>query len=583
MYANERTKNIQGYSFINPSSIGNRLEQITRREMKSIVCDSKLEYCPKCQGFVRLTAFYNRTIDHLDETVKYSVAYYYCDTCKLGWPSLPADVLPNITAGIDVLGHVAKWHVLFGQSFKTLKKHLLECHGINRCERTIQTYFQRFELLCQEVFSRFDSLVQEYFENQDVKFALFDETFFSSLYNAKLCMGILFLPEIRVIAGIKIMENRNQEVIKQTMKEFHQRFGSLDVLVVDLAPIYVKPLTEVYTAISLQYCVFHFFQILFRKIVNPVALSNRQLLKDKIRSLQKKGKDLFLKIRKQTSGSYTEILQDLEKRFDWCLKKHWSSYLIIEVGSFIQELNNVINRKIQEIQNQFQFYSPIKIFICGLQEFTLLIARELNVIKKIPELQQFQEIYETIIDLRELFKCSNEEEFDKRYQILVKMINSSSNKYLQEILGYLKKYQSNLTVFLQTGVEKTTSLLEQVNQRIKKSTKNNRGAHYRTTMQSFGNLYQFFWNTEPLQLREELKHEIRSPISRLAETIMNSYTFDTSQAWWAWMQPFDYHYYRKQVSKKNELKIQEYKVIQERRNLNKSNEGLTYEKKAVKR
>ena len=121
MYADERTKNNLGYSFINPSSIGNRLEQITRREMKSLVCDSKLEYCPKCQVFVRFTAFYTRTIDHLDETVKYAVAYYYCDKCKLGWPSLPADVLPNITVGIDVLGHVAKWHVLFGQSFKLLQ------------------------------------------------------------------------------------------------------------------------------------------------------------------------------------------------------------------------------------------------------------------------------------------------------------------------------------------------------------------------------------------------------------------------------------------------------------------------------
>lgn len=112
-----------------------------------------------------------------------------------------------------------------------------------------------------------------------------------------------------------------------------------------------------------------------------------------------------------------------------------------------------------------------------------------------------------------------------------------------------------MTTYLRKGVEKTTSVLEQVNQRMKKNTKNNRGGHYETTMQDFANIYQFFWNTEPLQLSSESKTSKKSPFARLSESISKDELTDLTGQWWSWLQPMSYHEYRKQV----QIKIKQHK------------------------
>ena len=132
MSVKERTNHNFGHNFINPSTVGEKLTYINSRPIKRKLCDSNTIVCPNCKHNTRLTRNYPRFIDYLTETVEYKVIYYYCDYCKLGWPSIPVDSLPNISIGIDVIGHVAKWHVLYGQSFITISHHLQECHGINR-------------------------------------------------------------------------------------------------------------------------------------------------------------------------------------------------------------------------------------------------------------------------------------------------------------------------------------------------------------------------------------------------------------------------------------------------------------------
>ena len=102
-----------------------------------------------------------------------------------GWPSIRPDCLPNISMGIDVIGHIAKYHVLNGQSFSSISEHLQECHGIKRSVNALRDSFYRFEILCQKSQKLFETAIQAYFENKNVKFATFDEAFYKSLYNSK--------------------------------------------------------------------------------------------------------------------------------------------------------------------------------------------------------------------------------------------------------------------------------------------------------------------------------------------------------------------------------------------------------------
>ena len=338
MIAKERTNFNSGYNFINPFTVGEKLSHVHSRPFKKEICDSKTNICPNRGQNTRLTRSYDRIIYHLTETVEYEIVYYYCDYCKFAWPSIPADCLPNLSLGIDVIGHIAKWHVMYGQSFKTISKHLKECHGIIRSANSIRTCFYRFEIFCLKTQSIFETVIQEYLQNQEVKFAIFDEAFFGSLYNNKLCMGIMLLPETRVIAGIKVTKNHNQDVIRQVMMDFRQKISDLDFIGVDLAPMYTNPISEVFTAISIQNCVFHFFQILYRNVVSPFAIEVKQLIKEEIKSFRSTIKEHFKRTRRQMPGKYIELLEDLEKRFDFCLKNRYPNYLIIEFEIFIAEL-----------------------------------------------------------------------------------------------------------------------------------------------------------------------------------------------------------------------------------------------------
>lgn len=64
-----------------------------------------------------------------------------------------------MNVGLDVMGHVAYWHILKQQSYSTLKLHLKDCHGIWRNETTIGRYIDRFSLLCENSFTLYIPLL----------------------------------------------------------------------------------------------------------------------------------------------------------------------------------------------------------------------------------------------------------------------------------------------------------------------------------------------------------------------------------------------------------------------------------------
>lgn len=576
MLAKERVNNNIGYNYINPSTLAEKFSHNSLKPNKYEICDSKTEICPKCSNNTKLTSNYDRQICHLSENVIYNVHYYYCYSCKTGWPSIPPDCLPNISIGIDVIGHIAKCHVLYGQSFSSISEHLQECHGIKRSVNAIRDSFYRFEILCQKSQKLFETLIQAYFESQDVKFAIFDEAFYKSLYNSKLCLGIMLLPEVQVIAGISVSKEHNQAKIREIMNNFKENISDLDVIGVDLAPMYKEPITEVFTAISVQYCVFHFFQILFRNIVNPLAIEIKKLLNDELKVFRTNFKTKFVSLRNQLPGKYYQLLEEIEKRFDFCLKRRYPNYLLIEFELFINELEqSVINSRSSFDLNNF-LNTPEHRLLNGLDTIIVPSRSFIRKLKKNKCLTEFQEVYSVINELKSLFQLSEEEKFNKSFQKVEQKCTETSNLHLQEIFSYLVKYQSNLTTYLQKGVEKTTSVLEQVNQRMKKNTKNNRGGHYETTMQDFSNIYQFFWNTGPFNSRSETKFDKKSPIARLGDLITKNQTNDLTGEWWTWLKPLAYHEYKEQSKIQKEKRKSESKVFLFSKRPKKNNESLNY-------
>ncbi len=583
MLAKERTNSTIGYNFINPSTIAEKLSHSCLRPNKYENCNSNTNICPKCGQKTKLTSNYDRLICHLSETVIYKVYYYYCYSCKTGWPSIPPDCLPNISMGIDVIGHIAKYHVLNGQSFSSISEHLQECHGIKRSVNALRDSFYRFEIVCQKSQKLFETAIQAYFENKDVKFVTFDEAFYKSLYNSKLCLGVIFLPEVQVIAGITVSKEHNQEIIKNILKNFKENIGDLDAIGVDLAPMYKEPIAEVFTAISVQYCVFHFFQILFRNIVNPLAIEIKKLLKEEIKIFRTDLKTRFESLQIQLPGKYHHLLEEIQKRFDFCLKRRYPNYLIIEIELFINELVQSVN----DSRNSFDLKNFLNTqehdFLNGLD--TIIVPSEsfIRKLKKNKNLIEFQEVFKAINELKSLFQLSEEEKFNHSFQEIEQKCKESSNLHLRKIFSYLVKYQSNLTTYLHKGVDKTTSILEQVNQRMKKSTKNNRGGHYETTMQGFSNIYEFFWNTQPFRSGTESKFAKKSPIARLGESIHNIQTNNLSGEWWSWLKPLAYHDYKEQAKIQKEKRKSESRVFLANKELKNNNLTLNYYEKAKNR
>jgi hypothetical protein len=437
---------------------------------------------------------------------------------------------------------------------------LHECHGIERSENALRSCFYRFELLIEQVHTIIETLIHDYFAEQQVTFAKFDEAFYNSLYNSKLCLGVLLLPETRVIAGISVSKDHNQETIENIFSEFKEYAGNLDVLGVDLASMYTRPISSVFTAISLQYCVFHFFQILFRNVVNPFANEVRKLLKEELKTFKTKFESSFRSLHKQVHGKLTGLLEDIETRFNFCLKKRYPNYLVSEFEIFITELQKSLTEA-EQSSNLHSIQSPEHNLVTGLDAIIGMSKSFIRKLKTIPSLREFQEVYEVMDQLKTLFQCTEENQFNTLLQELEQTCTTSESTHKQELFSYLKKYQSNLTTYLQTGVSKTTSLLEQVNQRMKKNTKNNRGAQYETTMKSYSSMYQFFWNTEPVQLRSETKSVQKSPIARLTEGTKTKDDSDFTVQWWTWLQPLSYHEYRKRVRLENEKRKSESQLV----------------------
>ena len=583
MIVNEGTNNNMGYNFINPLTINEKLSHCSFKPNKYEDCNASVHICPNCGQKTKLTSSYNRLIYHLSENIIYKVYYYYCYSCKTGWPSIPVDCLPNISLGIDVIGHIAKYHVLNGQSFSSISEHLQECHGIKRSVNALRDSFYRFEILCQKSQKLFETAIQAYFENKNVKFATFDEAFYKSLYNSKLCLGVIFLPEVQVIAGITVSKEHNQEIIKNELKHFKENIGDLDVIGVDLAPMYNEPIAEVFTAISVQYCVFHFFQILFRNIVNPLATEIKKLLKEEIKVFRTDIKTRFVSLRNQLPGKYHHLLEEIEKRFDFCLRRRYPNYLIIEIEIFINELVQSVN----DARNSFDLKNFLNTqehdFLNGLDTIIVPSKSFIRKLKKNKNLIEFQEVFTLINELKSLFQLSEEEIFNQTFQEIEQKCKESSNLHLREILSYLVKYQTNLTTYLRKGVDKTTSVLEQVNQRMKKSTKNNRGGHYETTMQDFSNIYEFFWNTQPFKSGTESKFAKKSPIARLGESIDNDQTNNLSGEWWSWLKPLAYHEYKEQTKIQKEKRKSESRIFLTNKGLKNNNLSLTYYEKAKNR
>jgi hypothetical protein len=118
---------------------------------------------------------------------------------------------------------------------------------------------------------------------------------------------------------------------------------------------------------------------------------------------------------------------------------------------------------------------------------------------------------------------------------------------------------------------------------MKKNTKNNRGAHYETTLQDYANIYQFFWNTEPLQLETDLEKTKRSPIGRLAVNTNDPDIVDLNGEWWTWLQPIPYHEYRKQVKLSKNKRRSESQLLLSKRQKYKDNNSSDYSTKANNR
>jgi hypothetical protein len=427
MLVKERTNYEIGFNFINPLNIKEKLLHCNRRPIKYEKCDSDTSLCPNCSKRTKLTSNYDRVVYHLSEAITYNVYYYYCYTCKLSWPSIPVDCLPNFSLGIDVIGHIAKYHVLQGQSFLSISTHLQECHGINRSVNSIRNSFYRFEILCQKAHKLFETAIQAYFEIQEVKFAIFDEAFYKSLYNSKLCVGILLLPEIKVIAGISVSKEHNQKIIRQVMSRFRKNISNLDVIGVDLAPMYTNPITEVFTAVSIQYCVFHFFQILFRNIVNPFAIEVKQMMKEQVKEFRNVIEEKFSSLRQQIPGKFNGLIEEIKNRFNFCLKKRYPNYLIIEFENYITELFQAINESRQSFDLQNFINTPENAFLNELNLIAVSSRSFLRKLKKNTKLIEFQEVFDCMNELKSLFQLSDEKGFNEQFQEIERKCNTSSN------------------------------------------------------------------------------------------------------------------------------------------------------------
>jgi len=181
------------------------------------------------------------------------------------------------------------------------------------------------------------------------------------------------------------------------------------------------------------------------------------------------------------------------------------------------------------------------------------------------ELEAFHELQQQIFKVQEVFQLSDDQQFDKQYQEIIQQCLSSPHQVLHDLASYLKKYQNELSVYLEWGMEKTTSLLEQVFQRLKKTTSNNRGGKDKESMERFARTYQFFWNVEPIQLRGERIGDKRSPITRMGEKTLLPLPLDLSQRWWYWLSPMAYQVYRKRVHELGQQRRLEWNHLQERR------------------
>jgi len=199
------------------------------------------------------------------------------------------------------------------------------------------------------------------------------------------------------------------------------------------------------------------------------------------------------------------------------------------------------------------------------------------------DLQTFQLLQQQITRVQQVFQESNEERFDLEYHTIINECMESSEQVLQHLGKYLQKYQDNLSVYLQWGLEKTTSLLEQVFQRLKKTTSNGRGGKDQESLDRFVQLYQFFWNVEPLRLRGERTADTRSPLARLGEHMALPIPLDLGQRWWYWLSPMTYHDYRNRVREFTQQRRKEWNHIQEFRKQKQKVVGKTLEERAQNR
>ena len=78
------------------------------------------------------------------------------------------------------------------------------------------------------------------------------------------------------------------------MKECKEKLGEFDVLVTDLDPLYKPIIEKVFVATSVQFCVFHFFNILFREIVRPLWSEIKQEWQQELNECRKIMKRLFI-------------------------------------------------------------------------------------------------------------------------------------------------------------------------------------------------------------------------------------------------------------------------------------------------
>ena len=339
------------------------------------------------------------------------------------------------------------------------------------------------------------------------------------------------------------------------MKECKEKLGEFDVLVTDLDPLYKPIIEKVFVATSVQFCVFHFFNILFREIVRPLWSEIKQEWQQELNECRKIMKRLFITSKGKLSPEEGKLWDRLSEVTLWSLERRKPYQLLTELSIFQLELKKrSFNDRITSSQEKVPVISN-QLLMRELKELIKQLKVVQGKLMAVTNSKTYSSLQQYLMMLKDLFQETDTEKFSSDYQRIMNETSQSKNRHINRLGSYLQKYQDELSVFLQKGAEKTTSLLEQQFHRLKKTTSHHRGAHDDDSMLMYSEIYRYFWNIRPVQLVGEKASDKRSPISRLSDNTTSELSVNTTSDIFDMSKSIGYHDYRKQVNvKRNKRK-----------------------------